>query len=61
MDHPNIVRLLGYCKDESEHLLVYEYMPNRSFDRFLFTGKLYLDLSVSISILFLKGLVIAIK
>ncbi|XP_076893799.1 putative serine/threonine-protein kinase PBL22 [Bidens hawaiensis] len=37
MDHPNIIRLLGHCKDESEHLLVYEYMPNRSFDRFLFT------------------------
>ncbi|KAD4585404.1 hypothetical protein E3N88_23005 [Mikania micrantha] len=38
MDHPNIIRLLGYCKDETEHLLVYDYMPNRSFDRFLFTG-----------------------
>ncbi|KAI7750777.1 hypothetical protein M8C21_028350, partial [Ambrosia artemisiifolia] len=37
MDHPNIIRLLGYCRDESDHLLVYEYMPNRSFDRFLFT------------------------
>ncbi|KAI3802661.1 hypothetical protein L1987_30802 [Smallanthus sonchifolius] len=37
MDHPNIIRLLGYCRDETEHLLVYEYMPNRSFDRFLFT------------------------
>ncbi|KAL8232355.1 hypothetical protein R6Q57_002133 [Mikania cordata] len=37
MDHPNIIRLLGYCKDETEHLLVYDYMPNRSFDRFLFT------------------------
>ncbi|KAK1436811.1 hypothetical protein QVD17_02595 [Tagetes erecta] len=36
--HPNIIRLLGYCKDESERLLVYEHMPNNSFDRFLFTG-----------------------
>ncbi|KAD2223653.1 hypothetical protein E3N88_41619 [Mikania micrantha] len=37
MDHPNIIRLLGYCRDELEHLLVYEYMPNISFDRFLFS------------------------
>ncbi|KAD4585288.1 hypothetical protein E3N88_22889 [Mikania micrantha] len=35
--HPNIIRLLGYCKDELEHLLVYEYMPNKGFDRFLFS------------------------
>ncbi|KAD4585310.1 hypothetical protein E3N88_22911 [Mikania micrantha] len=28
MDHPNIIRLLGYCRDELEHLLVYKYMPN---------------------------------
>ncbi|KAD4585309.1 hypothetical protein E3N88_22910 [Mikania micrantha] len=35
--HPNIIRLLGYCKDELEHLLVYEYMPNKTFDLFLFS------------------------
>ncbi|KAJ0794529.1 putative protein kinase RLK-Pelle-RLCK-VIIa-2 family [Helianthus annuus] len=34
--HPNIIRLLGYCIDGIEHLLVYEYMPNKSYDGFLF-------------------------
>ncbi|XP_076921698.1 putative serine/threonine-protein kinase PBL22 isoform X2 [Bidens hawaiensis] len=34
--YPNIIRLLGYCRDEPEHLLVYEYMPKRSLDYFLF-------------------------
>ncbi|XP_076938366.1 putative serine/threonine-protein kinase PBL17 [Bidens hawaiensis] len=38
MAHPNIIRLLGYCRDEAEHLLVYEYMPNKSFDRVLFSA-----------------------
>ncbi|KAD2223652.1 hypothetical protein E3N88_22894 [Mikania micrantha] len=38
--HPNIIRLLGYCKDDPFHSLVYKYMPNKSFDRFLFSGHL---------------------
>ncbi|KAD4585299.1 hypothetical protein E3N88_22900 [Mikania micrantha] len=46
MDHPNIIRLLGYCTDELEHLLVYEYMPNKSFDRFLFTGETHVSTRV---------------
>ncbi|KAD4585409.1 hypothetical protein E3N88_23010 [Mikania micrantha] len=46
MDHPNIIRLLGYCRDELEHLLVYEYMPNKSFDRFLFAGETHVSTRV---------------
>ncbi|KAJ0759779.1 putative protein kinase RLK-Pelle-RLCK-VIIa-2 family [Helianthus annuus] len=38
MAHPNIMRLLGYCRDEPEQLLVYEYASNKGFDGFLFTG-----------------------
>ncbi|KAD4585313.1 hypothetical protein E3N88_22914 [Mikania micrantha] len=38
--HPNIIRLLGYCKDDPFHSLVYKYMPNKSFDCFLFSGHL---------------------
>ncbi|CAM0871788.1 unnamed protein product [Alopecurus aequalis] len=36
VDHPNLVKLVGYCAQDDERgaqrLLVYEYMPNRSVD-----------------------------
>lgn len=28
LNHPNLVRLIGYCADKSQRLLVYEYMNN---------------------------------
>ncbi|KAL6844523.1 hypothetical protein ACP4OV_026196 [Aristida adscensionis] len=34
--HGNLVQLLCYCKDGSEHLLVYEYMQNKNLDLYIF-------------------------
>ncbi|XP_010048167.2 L-type lectin-domain containing receptor kinase IV.1 [Eucalyptus grandis] len=34
--HRNIVTLLGYCRRKGELLLVYDYMPNGSLDKYLY-------------------------
>jgi serine/threonine protein kinase len=34
--HKNLVKLIGWCYERCELLIVYEYMPNSSLDKFIF-------------------------
>ncbi|CAA6666656.1 unnamed protein product [Spirodela intermedia] len=48
LSHPNLVRLLGYCWEDRELLLVYEFMSKGSLENHLFRKGVYQPLSWSL-------------
>ncbi|XWS10579.1 hypothetical protein CRYUN_Cryun38cG0008400 [Craigia yunnanensis] len=42
----NVTKLIGFCLEGSKQALAYDFMPNRSLDRIIFTGENKSSLSV---------------
>ncbi|KAL2551180.1 Protein kinase superfamily protein [Forsythia ovata] len=43
LKHPNLIKLFGYCWEDNELLLVYEFMQRGSLDNYLFRSKNFIQ------------------
>ncbi|KAK4559980.1 hypothetical protein RGQ29_008961 [Quercus rubra] len=44
--HENVVQLIGYCVEGLKRALIYEFMPNSSLDKYIFSQKGNITLSI---------------
>ncbi|KAL0642454.1 hypothetical protein Bca4012_040744 [Brassica carinata] len=60
MSHRNLVPLFGYCRTRKELLLVYDYMPNGSLDKYLYNNNPEVTLDWKQRIAIIKGVASAL-
>uniref|UniRef100_A0A803L6H4 Protein kinase domain-containing protein n=1 Tax=Chenopodium quinoa TaxID=63459 RepID=A0A803L6H4_CHEQI len=56
LQHRNLVRLVGFCVADREKLLVYEFVPNKSLDYFLFDPEKQAQMNWSMRYNIIKGI-----
>ncbi|KAJ1276732.1 hypothetical protein BS78_05G237200, partial [Paspalum vaginatum] len=56
LHHKNIVKLLGYCVQQGEMILVYEHIHNKCLDKLIFADKMETPLDWSIRFRIIKGI-----
>ncbi|XP_010439222.1 PREDICTED: cysteine-rich receptor-like protein kinase 5 isoform X2 [Camelina sativa] len=56
LQHKNLVKLLGFCLEREEKILVYEFVPNKGLDYFLFDSTLKIQLEWTRRYEIIKGI-----
>ncbi|CAH8360092.1 unnamed protein product [Eruca vesicaria subsp. sativa] len=56
LQHRNLVKLLGFCLEGEEKILIYEFVPNKSLDYFLFDSTMQNKLDWTIRYKIIKGI-----
>ncbi|KAL5194991.1 Cysteine-rich receptor-like protein kinase 29 [Glycine soja] len=56
LQHRNLVRLLGFCFARRERLLIYEFVPNKSLDYFIFDPNIRVNLNWEIRYKIIRGI-----